>query len=145
MPRGELRYKAGKITFLLVCLFFLTACGNEKVVFQAGEAVTTSVVDVSWAPAKMPTEEVNAKINETPTETEKGVKEEAVTACGKININRADAQQLMTLPGIGESRAAAIIEYRIQAGEFQCIEEIMDVKGIGTGIFSKISSLICVK
>ena len=71
--------------------------------------------------------------------------QETVVNSGKININTAYAQELMDLPGIGESRAAAIIEYRMQTGGFQSIEEIMNVKGIGTGIFSKISSLICVK
>ena len=62
-----------------------------------------------------------------------------------VNINTANAEELMTLPGIGEARAAAIIEYRQQMGEFQEIEDIMNVKGIKTGIFSKINSLICVK
>lgn len=62
-----------------------------------------------------------------------------------VNINTADAAELMTLPGIGKVRAAAIIEYRQQMGEFEKIEDIMNVKGIKTGIFSKINSLICVK
>ena len=62
-----------------------------------------------------------------------------------VNINTASAEELMTLPGIGKTRAAAIIEYRQQKGNFEKIEDIMNVKGIKTGIFSKINSLICVK
>lgn len=62
-----------------------------------------------------------------------------------VNINTAGAEELMTLPGIGKVRAAAIIEHREREGKFEKIEDIMNVKGIKTGIFSKISSLICVK
>ena len=62
-----------------------------------------------------------------------------------VNINTASAEELMTLPGIGKTRAAAIIEYRTGEGSFEKIEDIMNVKGIKTGIFSKINSLICVK
>ena len=62
-----------------------------------------------------------------------------------VNINTAGIEELMTLPGIGEVRATAIIDYRRQEGEFEKIEDVMNVKGIKTGIFSKISSLICVK
>lgn len=62
-----------------------------------------------------------------------------------VNINTADKTELMTLPGIGEVRADAVIEYRRKYGEFKRIEDIMNVKGIKNGIFSKINSLICVK
>ena len=64
---------------------------------------------------------------------------------GLVNINTADAQQLMTLPGIGESKAAAIIEYRKQNGAFAATEDIMRVKGIKEGVFSKISDMITVE
>ena len=62
-----------------------------------------------------------------------------------VNINTAGVQELMNLPGIGEVRAKAIIAYRQQIGEFEKIEDIMNVKGIKNGIFSKICDLICVK
>ena len=62
-----------------------------------------------------------------------------------VNINTADKTELMTLPGIGEVRADAIIEHRRNYGEFEQIEDIMNVKGIKNGIFSKINNLICVK
>ncbi|MCR5686286.1 MAG: helix-hairpin-helix domain-containing protein [Lachnospiraceae bacterium] len=50
----------------------------------------------------------------------------------------------MTLPGIGSTRAAAIIEYREAAGGFGTIEDIMRVKGIKNGIFTKIKDMITV-
>jgi len=61
-----------------------------------------------------------------------------------ININTADAEELMKLPGIGEGLAGRIVEYRESAGYFRNIEEIMLVNGIGDGIFSKICENIYV-
>ena len=90
------------------------------------------------------------KITEENVQTAtEGVKEKEepreVSLNGLVNINTADAELLMTLPGIGEVRAAAIIEHRQREGDFEKIEDVMNVKGIKTGIFSKISNLICVK
>lgn len=49
----------------------------------------------------------------------------------KININTADASELQQLSGIGEKRAADIINYREANGSFQAIEDLMKVSGIG--------------
>ena len=62
-----------------------------------------------------------------------------------IDINVAGAEELMTLNGIGETRAAAIIEFREQNGPFVSIEEIMLIPGIKEGIFSKIQDQIVVR
>lgn len=56
---------------------------------------------------------------------------------GKINLNTASVEELCTLEEIGESKAAAIIEYRETFGEFRSIEEIMEVDGISDITFSK--------
>lgn len=61
-----------------------------------------------------------------------------------ININTADADLLDSLPNIGEVRAAAIIEYRNEFGDFTCIEDLMNVSGIGEKIFEKIRDYITV-
>lgn len=61
---------------------------------------------------------------------------------GLISINQADLSQLMTLPGIGEVKAQAILDYRTQHGGFSSIEEIRQVKGIGESIFSQIKNKI---
>lgn len=63
---------------------------------------------------------------------------------GKININQANAAELETLPGIGALRAQRIVEHREKYGYFKDITEIMDVSGIGQGIFSTIEDLITV-
>ncbi len=64
---------------------------------------------------------------------------------GLVNINTADADELMTLPGIGSSRAQAIIEYREANGGFGAVEDIMGVSGIKESAYSKIKDLICVR
>lgn len=61
---------------------------------------------------------------------------------GKININTANAEQLMELNGIGEVKANAIIQYRTDYGGFTSLEEIMNVKGIGEKTFEKIKDYI---
>ena len=63
---------------------------------------------------------------------------------GLVNLNTADVAALMTLPGIGESRAKAIISYREQHGAFVKIEDIMKISGIKQAAFSKIKDKITV-
>ncbi|WP_432358500.1 helix-hairpin-helix domain-containing protein [Sporosarcina sp. UB5] len=64
---------------------------------------------------------------------------------GKVNINTADAQQLMTIPGIGPSKAAAIINYREENGPFASPNAIMEVSGIGQKTFEKLEYFITTK
>ena len=64
---------------------------------------------------------------------------------GRVNINTATLAELTTLPGIGDTRARAIIDYREQNGAFGNIEDIMQVTGIKEKSFSKIKDSICVK
>ena len=70
-----------------------------------------------------------------------------VNTSGKldIDINSADLDTLKELPNIGETRAKAIIAYREQHGGFSDPAEIMEVDGIGTGIFESLRDLISVR
>ncbi|MCM1542077.1 MAG: ComEA family DNA-binding protein [Blautia sp.] len=70
--------------------------------------------------------------------------QEKAAASGLVNINTADAAQLCTLPGIGESRAADIIAYREAHGNFAACEDIMRVSGIKESVYNKISGKITV-
>ena len=60
----------------------------------------------------------------------------------KININTASIEELITISGIGNSRAQAIIDYRREYGQFQSIQDIMQVPGIKEGLFEKIKEKI---
>ena len=62
----------------------------------------------------------------------------------RININRAEAWLLEALPGIGETRAQAIIDFRNQNGVFHNINELLKVKGIGVTTYEQIKHLITV-
>lgn len=73
--------------------------------------------------------------------------EESITIelIGKININTASADELTALNGIGEVLAQRIIDYRTEYGFFERTADIMNVSGIGEGIFSNIEDLITVE
>lgn len=61
---------------------------------------------------------------------------------GRVRINQASKESLMTLPGIGEKKAEAIIAYREKTGPFKTEEDLMQVPGIKAGIYDKIKDLI---
>lgn len=71
-------------------------------------------------------------------------KEQALATSGSININVAGKEQLMTLPGIGEVKAAAIIAYREEVGGFSSKEELKNVSGIGDKTYEKLETLITI-
>ena len=61
---------------------------------------------------------------------------------GRGDINTADASALMSLPGIGQSKADAIIAYRNEHGAFKAPEELMNISGIKEGVYQKIKDSI---
>ena len=66
----------------------------------------------------------------------------AASSDGKININTATEAELCNIPGIGATRAAAIVAYRQEKGGFSAIEDIMNVSGIKEGTYEKIKDSI---
>lgn len=75
--------------------------------------------------------------DETPKESDDKTSE-------KISINTASLEQLITIPGIGNTKAQSIIEYRENNGLFKSIEEIMNIKGIGESTFEKLKNYITI-
>lgn len=71
-----------------------------------------------------------------------GYSEAGPSSDGKTNINTASEAQLCEIPGIGATRAAAIVAYREQSGGFNSIEDIMNVSGIKEGTYAKIKDKI---
>ena len=63
---------------------------------------------------------------------------------GKVHLNAASREELMTLTGIGEKKADAIIRYRESNGGFQSVDELMQVEGIKEGTYNKIKDSIVI-
>ena len=83
---------------------------------------------------------------EVPSETEASEleKEQQEAQSGLVNLNTASAEELMTLTGIGESKAEAILSYREEHGGFEKPEELMEIPGIKEGVFEKIRDQVTV-
>lgn len=63
---------------------------------------------------------------------------------GRVNLNTATKEELMTVPGIGNSKAESILAYRMEHGCFADVRDIMKIAGIKEGIFEKIKDSITV-
>ena len=81
-------------------------------------------------------------VSDNDTIFDNNVEENNTEESNKVNINTAGVTELITLSGIGESRANDIIEYRTQNGNFKSIEDIKNVSGIGDSLFEKIKENI---
>lgn len=89
---------------------------------------------------------VNEKVDEYITEENgEGIVEKSNKSLGKININTADIGTLCELPGVGESLANRIIQYREENGKFKSIDDLKNVSGIGEKKFESLREYIVVK
>ena len=116
---------------------------NEMViyVFSKNELTTTKAYEQisNASECKCETIEINNCVDKNTTnESNKD------TVPAKININTDNKEKLMTISGIGSSKADAIIEYRTKNGNFKTTEDIMNVSGISKTIYDKIKDIITV-
>ena len=115
---------------------------NEMViyVFSKNELTTTKAFEQvkNIAECKCETIEVNNCVDKNTTN------ESTNNETTKININTDSKEKLMTISGIGSSKADAIIEYRTKNGNFKTTEDIMNVSGISKTIYDKIKDTITV-
>lgn len=72
------------------------------------------------------------------------VPDRTLSVSDRVNINTASKEELMTLSGIGESKASQILSYREENGYFEKTEDIMNISGIKEGVFGKIKDKITV-
>ena len=115
---------------------------NEMViyVFNKNELTTTKAFEQvnNVADCKCETIEVNNCVDKNTTN------ESTNNEKTKININTDSKEKLMTISGIGSSKADAIIEYRTKNGNFKTTEDIINVSGISKTIYDKIKDTITV-
>ena len=80
----------------------------------------------------------------SPEEDQEEERPESLLEGEVIDLNTADEYDLQRLPGIGESRARAILAYREEHGPFQSVDELDNVEGIGEGILSGLRDYVTV-
>ena len=95
--------------------------------------------------------EQNSCLNQNGIENDACIKDSKDSAISssvfigdKVSLNTATLDELMTLPGIGEAKAEAIIKYREEVGAFQNVEQLKEVSGIGDAIFDRIKENITI-
>lgn len=69
----------------------------------------------------------------------------AVDSNGKININKATVDELMTIPGIGQVKAQSIVDYRNENGKFNSVDELTNITGIGVKTLEKLRDKVDIK
>lgn len=88
-------------------------------------------------------EEVLDSEIEVEEQQEKGTG--AVDSKGKININKATVDELMTIPGIGQVKAQSIVDYRNENGKFNSVDELTNITGIGVKTLEKLRDKVDIK
>ena len=159
------RQERKKLLWMMVLLALcLTGCGKKAAVYDS--AAEETVTEGTTAEAADSEEEEAASVwvyvcgevrtpgvYELPegsritdaVEAAGGMTEGAAEGTsGLVNLNRATEAELMTLSGIGESKAKEIIRYRESKGGFQKPEDLMNIPGIKEGVFNKIRDQITV-
>ena len=111
---------------------------------KENENLSTKQVNNTCICPKITNDTCISKEIKITTESNKLKENETIETNKIVNINEATLEELLTLTGIGESKAKAIIEYREKNGKFNTIEDIKNVSGIGEALYEKIKDNITV-
>ena len=161
--------KVRKIVFVILFLLPIWACAQEEgrtensiFVYVCGAVMNEGVYELpagsrvyeaiqkagGFAEDAAVTHINQAEVLEDETQlyvpTMEEITNEETKGDGKVNLNLASKEELMTLPGVGEAKADLIIQYREEHGRFQNIEDVMNISGIKEGLFAKIKDNITV-
>ena len=125
----------------------LLAAGVLAVVFSLGFFAGRSSVpyEISAQTGHAAASEESAPQEEAAAEASQedaAQTEHAAQGAQTVDLNAATREELMTLPGIGETLAQRILDYRAQYGRFSAPEQLMDVEGIGEAKFEGLRELI---
>lgn len=105
---------------------------NDLIRYALGTTMYADLAQIQGATALLPNVKYHIPTLDSTEET------------SKININTANLNQLMSLPGIGSVTAQKIIDYRTKEGPFMRIEDIQAVSGIGAQTFEQIKAFITI-
>lgn len=86
----------------------------------------------------------SAKTTTKNNKTQTSQRSEAAAFSYPLNLNTATVEQLMTINGIGEARAAAILSYREHLGGYTSVEQIKNISGISDGVYNRIAPYLTV-
>lgn len=125
-----------------------TAIVDEVIRLSGGfnEEADTTAINLAAsiiANEKIIVPKIGEEIDKVVTSYDNTIKSQS-TKSNLININTASSNELMSLPGIGEVKAQAIINYRETVSAFRSVEELKEVSGIGDKTFEKLKALITV-
>lgn len=148
--KTSLEKEANKIYVLLVLIAFVLAA-MAMVGFYSDQPMNIYVVSSALESESRGETAVSSAVEAASTsepeellESETGGTQEILVE-KSIDLNHAGKEELEKLPGIGPVLAERILKYRGEYGDFQEIEEVMKVSGIGEKIFGKIQDFIFVE
>ncbi len=112
---------------------------SATVAESSSDYVTASTSAFSYA-----ADNAESETEAVATQSQTTASSAAAATVGIINLNTCTASDLQAVPGIGEVRAEAIIQYREYLGSYTSVEQIKNIKGIGDKIYEKASPYLTV-
>lgn len=137
-------YSAAEISLNIIRGGIIIAIIVTIVCFYTNNSNTSTIVISSNSLASAANDLPSVSSASHDTVSTKPSSESRSDSSGLININTATAEQLTSLKGIGEVKAAAIVEYRREHGNFSCADDLLNVNGIGEKTLENIRNQITV-
>lgn len=146
-PRGEPVTLLPTATTGMVTVYISGAVASPGVfVLPAGSRLEAAITAAGGLAPEAEAEKINlaAFLEDGQQVNVPGIVDTGHVNAGRVNINTASASELDSLPGIGPTTAQAIVDYRLQNGSFQFIQDIQSVPGIGPTTYERIKDYITV-